>query len=279
MFGIYWKRFITNRMAVAGIAVLLCLVALAILAPVISRYEPTVTNLTVRLKSPCFAHPLGTDELGRDILSRMLYGSRISLSVGLIAVLISIVIGTLFGLLAGWYGGWVDSVIMRLVDIVLCFPSFFLILMVIAFVGPNITNIMIVIGATSWPGLARLVRGEILSIREREFISATRLLGLSNWRIMLVHILPNVMSPILISATLGVGAAILTESGLSFLGLGVQPPTASWGNMITSGKDYITFAWWLTAFPGLAILTAVLAFNMLGEGLREVFDPRSLKQK
>jgi len=279
MFGIYWKRFITNRMAVAGVVVLLCLLVLAILAPAISRYDPAVTNLTVRLKSPCFAHPLGTDELGRDTLTRMLYGSRISLSVGLIAVLISIVIGTLFGLLAGWYGGWVDSVIMRLVDIVLCFPSFFLILMVIAFVGPNITNIMIVIGATSWPGLARLVRGEILSIREREFISATRLLGLSNWRIMLVHILPNVISPILISATLGVGAAILTESGLSFLGLGVQPPTASWGNMITSGKDYITFAWWLTAFPGLAILTAVLAFNMLGEGLREVFDPRSLKRK
>ncbi len=263
----------------AGVVVLLCLLILAILAPVISRYNPTETNLTERLRPPCLAHPLGTDELGRDTLTRMLYGSRISLSVGLIAVLISVVIGTLFGLLAGWYGGWVDSVIMRLVDIVLCFPSFFLILMVIAFVGPNITNIMIVIGATSWPGLARLVRGEILSIREREFINATRLLGLSNWRIMLVHILPNVISPILISATLGVGAAILTESGLSFLGLGVQPPTASWGNMITSGKDYITFAWWLTAFPGLAILTAVLAFNMLGEGLREVFDPRSLKRK
>ena len=219
-------------------------------------------------------HLLGTDDLGRDVFSRMLYGGRVSLRVGLLAMAISVTLGTLVGLTAGYFGGAVDAVLMRLVDIVLCFPTIFLILMVIAFLEPSLWNVMAVIGFTSWPGLARLVRGETLSLRERDFILAARGLGLSSPRILFVHLLPNLVAPILVSATLGVGTAILTESALSFLGLGVQPPMASWGNILTGGKDYLHVAWWLSVFPGVAILVTVLALNLLGEGLRDVFDPR-----
>ena len=218
---------------------------------------------------------MGTDDLGRDVFSRILYGARISLSVGCIAIFISVVLGSMIGLIAGYFGGWVDSVLMRCVDILLCFPTFFLILMVIAFLEPNLVNVMVVIGLTSWTALARLVRAECLSLRQRDFILAARALGLSHSRIVCVHLLPNVAPSILVNAILGIGSAILMESSLSFLGLGVQPPAASWGNMLTLGKDYIYFAWWLSVFPGLAILLTVLAFNFFGEGLREKLDPRS----
>lgn len=275
MIKLYFERIKRNKMAVAGIILIALLSLIALGSPLIAPYHPSQQNLIERLQSPSLKHWIGTDDLGRDILSRMIFGTRISLMVGLVAVLISTFFGTLIGLAAGYFGKWTDSILMRFVDILLCFPTFFLILMVIAFLEPNIINVMIIIGATSWTGLARLVRGETLSLKEREFILAAKSLGLSNRRILLVHILPNVIAPILVSATLGVGNAILIESSLSFLGLGVQPPTPSWGNMLTAGKDYIYFAWWLSLFPGLAILITVLSFNLLGEGLRDALDPRS----
>lgn len=251
---------------------------LAVCAPFIAKYDPTEQHLVQRLQGPNSNFIFGTDDLGRDVFSRMAYGIRISLTVGLVAVSIAVLIGTLLGLTAGYFGGWVDSIIMRFVDIMLCFPSFFLILIVIAFLEPNIFNVMVVIGITSWPGLTRLVRAEVLSIREREYIQAAKLLGLSKMRIFFVHLLPNVLYPIIVSATLGVGDAILTESGLSFLGLGVQPPTSSWGQMLTAGKEYIYMGWWLSLFPGLAILFTVLSFNLIGEGLRDALDPRQQEQ-
>ncbi len=246
----------------------------ALLAPLISPYSPNFQILSDRLLPPCGAHLLGTDQYGRDVLSRMIYGSRISLSVGMVAVAIYVGLGTLLGAVAGYYGGWIDALIMRMTDIFLSIPTFLLILMVIAFVGPSILNIMVVIGLTSWTDVARLVRGEFLTLREREFVLAARLMGLSSKRIIFVHILPNALGPLWVVATLGIGGAILLESSLSFLGLGVQPPTASWGNMLMEGKEHLTDAWWLVTFPGLAIFTTVLAFNLLGEGLREATDPK-----
>jgi len=278
MWKIFWRRFKRNRLALFGAVIILTLAVTAIIAPLIAPFDPNQQDILHRLEPPSAKHFLGTDDLGRDLLSRIIYGTRVSLLVGFVAVGIAIMIGTLLGLFSGYFGGRLDALIMRLVDIMLCFPTFFLILMVIAFLEPNIWNVMVVIGLTGWPGLTRLVRGECLSVREREFIQAAKALGLSNLRIMLVHLLPNVMAPILVAATLGIGGAILTESALSFLGLGVQPPTASWGNILTAGKDYITMAWWLSLYPGLAILITVLAYNLLGEGLRDVLDPRMMAE-
>lgn len=269
-----WHKLKNNKLALSGLLIITILVAIAIFAPKITTYEPTSQNILERLQKPSVKHLLGTDELGRDVFSRIVYGTRISLSVGFIAVGISVIIGVFFGALAGFYGGWIDSLIMRFVDIMFCFPSFFLILMIIAVLGPNIYNVMIIIGITSWPGIARLVRGEILSVKEREFVYAAKAIGASDLRIIFKHILPNALAPVLVTATLGIADAILVESGLSFLGLGVQPPMPSWGNILTSGKDYIESAWWLTLFPGLAILITILSYNLVGEGLREVIDPK-----
>ncbi|NIM02567.1 ABC transporter permease subunit [bacterium] len=278
MWKIFWKRFRRNKLAMLGAFIIFSLAVVAIIAPLIAPFSPDQQDILHRLEPPSGKHFLGTDDLGRDLLSRIVYGTRVSLLVGFVAIGIAIVIGSLLGLLSGYFGGWLDTVIMRFVDIMLCFPTFFLILMVIAFLEPSIWNVMAVIGLTGWPSLTRLVRGECLSVREREFVQAARALGLSNRRVMLVHLLPNVMAPILVTATLGIGGAILTESALSFLGLGVQPPTASWGNILTAGKDYISVAWWLSLFPGLAILITVLAYNLLGEGLRDVLDPRMMAE-
>jgi peptide/nickel transport system permease protein len=246
---------------------------LALVAPVIGR-DPGSIDIVHRLQPPGFDYPLGTDDLGRDVLVRILYGARISLLVGFVAVGISTFIGILLGAMAGYYGRWIDSVIMRFVDIMLCFPTFFLILAVIAFLEPSIWNIMIIIGLTSWMGVARLVRAEFLSLRERDFVVAARAIGAQDARIIFRHILPNAISPVLVSATLGVAGAILTESALSFLGIGVQPPTPSWGNMLIAGKQTLGTAWWLSVFPGLAILITVLGYNLLGEGIRDAMDPR-----
>ena len=269
------KELTRNPMSAAGL-VLVCLLALiAIFAPYLSPYDPQAIDTYHILEAPGPAHLLGTDALGRDVLSRLIYGTRISLLVGIVAVGIATLIGTVLGALAGFYGGIVDVLIMRLVDVMLCFPTIFLIMAVIAFLEPSIWNIMAVIGLTSWMGVARLVRAEFLSLRERDFVLAARVIGASDMRILFGHILPNAIAPVIVSATLGVGSAILTESALSFLGIGVQPPTPSWGNMLTAGKDNIEIAWWLSVFPGLAILITVLAYNLLGEGLRDVLDPRS----
>jgi peptide/nickel transport system permease protein len=274
MLKILWNRFRRNPLALSGAVLVAGLIVIAFGAPLLCPDDPLKQDVIHRLLPPSSAHWFGTDDLGRDVFSRILFGTRISLAVGVIAVAASVLIGTLIGLLAGYFGRKVDAVLMRLVDILLCFPTIFLILMVIAFLEPNILNVMAVIGVTSWMGLSRMVRGEVLSLRERDFIWAAKALSLSTPRILFVHLLPNVVSPVLVAATLGVGGAVLTESALSFLGLGVQPPSPSWGNMLAAGKDYIHIAWWLTLFPGLAILVTVLAFNLLGEGLRDVLDPR-----
>jgi len=271
---IIWRRFKSNKLALAGSILVLTLFIVAFLAPLISLYDPTEINVKEILLPPSKAHLLGTDELGRDVFSRMIWASRVSLKVGFIAVGIAVGIAIILGSLAGYYGGRVDNIIMRFVDIMLCFPTFFLILAVIAILEPSITNIMIVIGITSWPGIARLLRAEFLSLKEREFVAAARALGASDWRIIFNHILPNALAPVVVAVTLGVAGAILTESALSFLGIGVQPPTPSWGNILTSGKAYIDFAWWLSLFPGLAILITVLGYTLLGEGLKDALNPR-----
>ncbi|WP_320172934.1 ABC transporter permease [Maridesulfovibrio sp.] len=249
----------------------------AIFAPLLTPYDPNALNVDHLLQGPSATHLFGTDALGRDVFTRMLYGGRVSLWVGFVAVGISTAIGLALGLAAGYFGGLVDEIIMRGVDVMLCFPSFFLILAVIAFLEPGLTNIMIVIGFTSWMGVARLVRAETLSLRKRDFVQASRLAGAGPIRIMLTHILPNAITPVLVSATLGVAGAILVESSLSFLGLGVQPPDPSWGNLLMDGKEVLEIAPWLSIFPGMAILLTVLGYNLLGEALRDILDPR-LKQ-
>ena len=269
------RKTLANPLSLAGFIIILFVFVLSMLAPLVAPYDPNYINVKAILLEPSMQHWMGTDGLGRDVFSRMLYGGRISLLVGLVAVGISTAIGILLGALAGFYRGWVDTVIMRTVDVMLSIPSFFLILAVIAFLTPSIINIMIVIGLTSWMGVTRLVRAEFLSLNDREFVMASRTLGAKNARLIFTHLLPNSLTPIIVSAVLGVAGAVLMESGLSFLGLGVQAPQASWGNILTDGKEYIQFAWWLSLFPGLAILITVLGYNLLGEGLRDALDPRS----
>lgn len=271
---LFLKRLFTDQMAVAGAVTVLALFAVSFLAPVLAPYDPKALDAKKRLSPPSREHLLGTDSLGRDVLSRMLWGSRVSLKVGFVAVGLATAIGVFFGAVAGFYGGWVDQLIMRFCDIMLCFPAMFLILAVIAILEPSIWNVMIVIGVTGWMGVARLVRAEILSLKSRDFIAAARAMGASDLRLILKHLLPNALTPVMVSATLGVAGAILTESALSFLGLGVQPPTPTWGTMLAEGKDRLEQAWWLSLYPGLAILLTVLSYNLLGEGLRRALDPR-----
>jgi len=268
------KRFWKNRMAVAGSVIVVLLFIVSLLAPWFAPYDPNAIDLKIVLAPPSGGHPFGTDPLGRDVLSRMIWGAGISLKVGFVATGIALLIGTMLGAVAGYYGRWVDAVIMRFVDIMLCFPSFFLILAVIALLEPSIWNIMIVIGLTGWMGVTRLVRADFISLKERDFVQAARVIGAGDLRIIFLHILPNAMASVLVTATLGVAGAILTESALSFLGIGVQPPTPSWGNILTAGKDNIDIAWWLSFYPGLAILVTVLGYNLLGEGIRDALDPR-----
>jgi peptide/nickel transport system permease protein len=270
----FWYRFLKNKMAVAGGVVVILLFVVSFLSPFISPYDPNEIDLQNVLSSPSRDHLFGTDQLGRDVMSRMIWGAGISLKVGFVATGIAIFVGAILGAIAGYYGRWVDAVIMRFVDIMLCFPSFFLILAVIAILEPSIWNIMIVIGLTGWMGITRLVRADFISLKERDFVQAARGIGASDFRIIFRHILPNAMASVLVAATLGVAGAILTESALSFLGIGVQPPTPSWGNILTAGKDNIDIAWWLSLYPGLAILITVLGYNLLGEGIRDSLDPR-----
>lgn len=272
--SLFWKRFRKNRLAVSGGIIVLTLFCIAAFAPIISPYDQNDIDRKHILEPPGLKHPLGTDDLGRDLLSRMIWGAQISLAVGFVAVGIATFLGMILGAFSGYYGGWTDRIIMRFIDVMLSIPTFFLILAVIAFVGPSIWNIMIVIGITSWMGVARLVRAEFLSLKEREYVLAAKAMGVSDVRIIFMHIMINGLAPVLISAVLGVASAVLVESALSFLGLGVQPPTPSWGNILTLGKDNIEIAWWLSVFPGLAILITVLGYNLLGEGIRDSIDPR-----
>ena len=273
----FWETFYKNKLMLAGGGIILLLLIVSLLAPWLAPYDSGQIDLTNVLTSPSMKHLCGTDQLGRDVLSRMIWGARISLMVGFVATGIAIIIGAILGAVSGYYGGWVDSVIMRFVDIMLCFPTFFLILAVIAFLEPSIWNIMIVIGLTSWMGVTRLVRADFITLRERDFVKAARAIGASDMRIIFLHILPNSMASILVAATLGIAGAILIESALSFLGIGVQPPTPSWGNILTAGKDNIDIAWWLSFYPGLAILITVVGYNLLGEGIRDLLDPRLKK--
>jgi len=270
----FWYRFAQDKLAVSGGLIVISLFMLSFLAPYISPCDPTAIDARHVLTAPSTKHLFGTDDLGRDVLSRVLMGAGISLKVGFFAVGISVLIGVLLGSIAGYYGKIIDMVIMRFVDTMLCIPSFFLIITLIALFEPSIWIIMIVIGATSWMGVARLIRAEFLSLKQREFVLAARAAGAGDLRIIFMHILPNALAPVLVYATLGIASAILIESALSFLGIGVQPPTPSWGNILTAGKDNIEIAWWLSLFPGLAILITVLGYNLLGEGIRDSLDPR-----
>jgi peptide/nickel transport system permease protein len=268
------RRIGKHNLALVGLIILIPMFFCALFAPFVSLHNPIEPDLKNVLSPPSFSHPFGTDTLGRDVFARVVYGSRISLLVGFVSVGIATLIGLFIGSISGYYGGMIDELIMRFVDLMMCFPTFFLILAVIALLEPSIWNIMIVIGLTNWMGIARLVRAEILSIKSKEFVLAAKAQGFSEYRIIFKHVLPNALSPVYVVATLGIGGAILTESALSFLGIGIQPPTPSWGNILTQAKDNIEVAWWLSLYPGLAIFLTVMGYNLFGEGLRDIFDPR-----
>lgn len=268
------RRFRKNHLALLGLAMLAVLCAAALTAPWIAPYRPSAIDLYSTTQAPGAEHLLGTDELGRDALSRLMYGSRVSLSVGLVATLISTGIGVFVGALAGYYGGLVDNLLMRFVDVMLSFPTLFLLIILAAYFKTTVFGVMVIIGLTGWMGVARLVRGEFLSLKEKEFTEAARALGVRDSRIIFRHLLPNAMAPVIVAATLNVGGSIIYESALSFLGVGIQPPAASWGNMLTNAQDYIWNAPWLAIWPGLMIFVTVLAFNFVGDGLRDALDPR-----
>ena len=269
-----------NKAALGGLLVLLAVVASAVLAPLIAPYDPTSQELTRRLKPPGWASPggplnvLGTDHLGRDILSRIIFGARISLIIGLSAVAVAGTLGTLIGLVAGYRGGRVDDLCMRLTDTMLAMPFILLALAVIAVLGPSLRNIIFVLGITGWVSYARVVRAEVLTLRTREFVAAAQALGGGGGRIIFRHLLPNVLTPVIVIATLEVARMIILESALSFLGLGIQPPTPTWGGMLADGRAYLSTAWWLATFPGVCIMLTVLGINLLGDWLRDVLDPR-----
>jgi len=292
--GEVWRQLRRDRLALAGLVVLSVLLVAALLGKLLTEwlvvFDPTLVRLPEKLLPPLAAaraellpadqlpafgrYLLGTDDLGRDVFARMLQGSFVSLSIGFVAVSIELLIGLALGGLAGFYGGRVDALIMRFTDVMLCFPTFFLILTVVALLPPSIWNIMIVIGATSWMGTCRFVRAELMALREQDFVRAARALGLSDARVIFRHMLPNAIAPVLVSATIAVASAILTESALSYLGFGVQPPDASWGNILSDGRTFLFDAPWLFVIPGAAILVVVLAFNLVGEGLRDALNPR-----
>ncbi|MGH7554788.1 MAG: oligopeptide ABC transporter permease [Longimicrobiales bacterium] len=268
------RHFRKNKVALVGLGVVVVFYLVALLAPFISPDDPISQDILNAHEPPGAGHLFGTDLFGRDILSRIIYGARISLSIGFIATAISVTLGTLIGAVAGYLGGRVDTVLMRFTDMVLAFPRLVLLILIVALFEPSIAVIIIVLGLTQWPGTTRIVRGDVLSLREREFVQAARALGMSQRRIVLRHLIPNVLAPVIVTATLGIGNTIVLEAGLSFLGLGPQPPTPSWGNMVAAGKDTLLTAWWEATFPGLTIVLVVLAFNLVGDGLRDALDPR-----
>lgn len=267
-------RLLSNQRVVAGSIVLLITLAVAVFAGFIAPFDPNAQVLADRLAGPSAAHPFGEDQLGRDVLSRVIYGARVSLGVGFSSVVITIVIGTVIGVAAGFFGGWIDNVLMRFVDVFISIPVFMLLLTVVAIYGASLGLLVAFIGISAFPGAARIVRAEVLSLMPRDFILAARVVGASPVRIMARHLVPNLMPVIIVSATLRVGAAILTEAGLSYFGLGVPPPAPTWGGMVADGRTFLDVAWWVSTFPGLALLVVVIATNLIGDGLRDVFDPR-----
>ena len=274
--AIAFRHFRRSKVAMFGLVILVLMYLVALIAPWIAPYDPIAQKNIVATSflAPNAQHWLGTDRFGRDILSRIIYGARISLSIGLVATLISVTLGTVLGAVAGYFGGKIDAIIMRFTDMVLAFPRLVLLIMIVALFSPSFVVIVTVLGLTQWPNTARIVRGDVLSLREREYIQAAHALGFSRSRIIFRHLIPNVLAPVIVTATLGIGNTIVLEAGLSFLGLGVQPPTPSWGNMVADGRDSLLGAWWVATFPGLVIVVAVLAFNLVGDGLRDALDPR-----
>ncbi|MBO8155901.1 MAG: ABC transporter permease [Bacillaceae bacterium] len=271
------SRLLKSKTSVIGLLIILTLIFTAIFAPYVATHDPTEQDIFNRYAAPSSDHWLGTDELGRDIYSRIVYGSRISIQIGVIAVGISMVIGVLLGIVAGYFGRWIDNIIMRFIDILMAFPSILLAIALVAVLGPSLTNAMIAVGIVGVPHFARIVRSTVLSIKETEYIEAARASGVRNGEILFRHILPNSMAPIIVQATLSIGTAILDAAGLSFLGLGAQPPKPEWGAMLSDGQAALQTAPWVIMFPGLAILIVVLGFNLFGDGLRDALDPR-LKQ-
>jgi peptide/nickel transport system permease protein len=272
----FWKRFRRHRLALGGATVVAVLALVSLLAPVIGGHNPDEMNLGAVSQAPSWEHWLGTDMIGRDVLTRLLYAGRVSLSVGLVAVGIYMTIAIVIGSIAGFYRGWVDNLLMRITDAIMCFPTLIIIISIVAMVGPSIYNVMLVIGLLGWPSNARLVRGQILSLREREFVEAARCIGASDTRIVARHILPNIVAPLTVAATFGVAGTIMLEAGLSFLGLGVQPPTPSWGNMLNQAKsvEIIENMLWLWVPAGVMVAACVMSVNFIGDGLRDALDPR-----
>ena len=269
-----WRRFCRNKQAMIGLAMLLLLIFVAVFANVIAPYDPVEQNLLIRLQGPSAAHWFGTDELGRDIFSRILYGARISLTVGLIAVSISCVAGCALGAIAGYYGGILDTVIMRISDIMMAIPSILLNISIVAALGTGLQNVMIAIGISSVPAYCRIMRASLLSLKNQEFVDASRVAGSTDFYIIMHHIIPNSLSPLIVQATLKIGGAILSCASMSFIGLGIVPPTPEWGAMLSTGRDFLRDAPHLTAFPGLAIMFAVFSMNLIGDGLRDALDPK-----
>ncbi|HEX6791392.1 MAG TPA: ABC transporter permease [Candidatus Krumholzibacteria bacterium] len=268
------RRVASHASGRVGAVLVLLVVCAGLFAPALSRYDPNEINMDEALLSPGLAHPLGTDAFGRDVATRVMYGARFSLQVGVVSRFIALFIGTALGLLAGYYGGRADRWVMRLADVTLAYPGLLLLIAVIAAVGPSRLSLFVAIGVVGWAGVARLVRAQVLSVKEREYVLAIRSIGASNRTIIMRHVLPNVLTPIIVIFSMGLGASIMAESSLSFLGLGAQPPTASWGSMISSGIDYLRVAPWLSLAPGVVVTLTVLGFNLLGDALRDVSDPR-----
>ncbi|RKN66101.1 oligopeptide ABC transporter permease [Paenibacillus ginsengarvi] len=271
-----WERYKQNKLAVISLFIMIALILLALFAPLISTHDPAEQDLLNRLKAPSAEHLFGTDDLGRDLFSRVLYGARVSLSVSIFSVVFNVAIGVLVGALAGYYGGKVDSILMRFVDIMLAFPQFFLLITVVTLLKPNLFNIIVVFVLFGWMGKSRLLRGQVLSLKNREFVDAARTMGMKDSRIIFRHILPNALAPVIVSATLQMGSMILTESSLSFLGLGIQPPHASWGNLLQSAQSLTIMmkAPWLPVIPGFMIFLTIMCFNFIGDGLRSALDSR-----
>jgi peptide/nickel transport system permease protein len=267
-------RLMRSKVALAGLVTLTVLAFVALAAPIISPAQPNRVAPRDALQGPSLNHWFGTDQYGRDVMTRVFYGTRISLVIGFISVSIAVVIGTVLGLVSGYYGRWVDAIIMRLVDVMLAFPGILLALALVSILGPSLPNLMIAVGISSVPAYARLVRGSVLAAKENVYVEAARVVGCSDALIMRRHVLPNVVAPIIVLATLGIASAILSAAALSFLGLGSQPPTPEWGRMLSEGRNYLREQWWIATFPGLAIMITVLAMNLLGDGLRDVLDPR-----
>lgn len=274
---VWMRRFLRNRSACWGAAIVLAFLAVALVGQIMP-YDPTAQNLSERLLPPSLAHPLGTDDLGRDIGLRIVAGAWISLQVGLIAVGIALVLGTALGTLAGYAGKWVDETIMRGIDVMMAFPGILLAILIVAILGPSLTNAMIAIGLVNVPVYARLIRASVLGLKSQEFVEAAHASGASHLAVVMRHILPNCLTPLMVQATLGIATAILETAGLSFLGLGAQPPTPEWGTMLNNARAFIRSAPWTVTFPGLAIMAVVLGFNLLGDGLRDLLDPKTRRQ-